>query len=80
RQDPTSDDSVLTVYPNPSKESITILGVEANDIITIYDITGKTIKKTKLTSGDELISISGMESGVYILSVFGKSKIQFVKE
>ncbi|AXT56156.1 T9SS C-terminal target domain-containing protein [Aquimarina sp. AD1] len=80
RQDPTSDNSVLAVYPNPSKESIAILGVEANDIITIYDITGKTIKKTKLTSGDELISISDIESGVYILSVFGKSKTQFVKE
>ena len=47
RQDPTSDNSLLAVYPNPSKESIAILGVEVNDIVTIYDITGKGYNLTR---------------------------------
>ncbi|WP_081415703.1 T9SS type A sorting domain-containing protein [Aquimarina latercula] len=80
RQDPTSDDSVLTVYPNPSKESITILGVEANDIITIYDLTGKIVKQTKLTTNNKSVNVSDMASGLYVLSVFGKDKVQFVKD
>lgn len=70
----------LSVYPNPSSNSITIQGVEENDILTIYDLMGKIIKRTKLTANNESLIISDMASGLYILSVFGKDKVQFVKD
>ena len=69
----------LSVYPNPSKQEITVEGAKANDIVIIYDLMGKIIKKTKLTTDDESLIISDMESGLYILSVFGKNKVQFIK-
>lgn len=70
----------ISVYPNPSTNSITIQGVEANDILIIYDLMGKIIKQTKSTSNNESLIISDIASGVYILSVFGKSKVQFIKD
>ncbi|WP_299261401.1 T9SS type A sorting domain-containing protein, partial [uncultured Aquimarina sp.] len=70
---------ILSVYPNPSSNSIIIKGVEENDVLTIYDLMGKVIKRTKLTTNNESLIISDMASGLYILSVFGKDKVQFVK-
>ncbi|WP_299245683.1 RICIN domain-containing protein [uncultured Aquimarina sp.] len=71
---------LISVYPNPSTNSITIQGVEANDILIIYDLMGKIIKQTKSTSNKESLIISDIASGAYILSVFGKSKVQFIKD
>ncbi|WP_299437834.1 RICIN domain-containing protein [uncultured Aquimarina sp.] len=70
----------LSVYPNPSREEITVQGAETNDIVIIYDLMGKIIKKTKLTTNNEPLIISDMTAGLYILSVFGKDKIQFIKD
>ncbi len=81
REQPEGEKAVaLSVYPNPSSNSITIQGVEENDILTIYDLMGKIVKQTKLTANNESVIVSDMASGLYVLSVFGKDKVQFVKD
>lgn len=81
RQNPDLDiQTKLSVHPNPSKDNITIVGAEANDLIIIYDLAGKKIKETKLATNNEPVLISDIAPGVYILSVFGKDKVQFIKE
>lgn len=71
---------VLSVYPNPSNQKITVKGAEANDIVIIYDLTGKIVKQTKLTNNNKSVNVSDMASGLYVLSVLGKDKVQFVKD
>ncbi|WP_425593460.1 T9SS type A sorting domain-containing protein [Aquimarina aggregata] len=36
------------MYPNPSKDILNIGGIEPNDIIFIYDLMGRIVKKTQI--------------------------------
>lgn len=65
----------FTVYPNPSKGSITIsftLSQSANTEMALYDMLGKTVKvilnTQKLSSGEYnySIDVSSLEPGVYL--------------
>lgn len=70
----------VTVYPNPAKDQITIQFL-SNSItpvdIVISDINGKTVHKEVLipTIGkvNEAYSISGINSGVYFVSIGSKN-------
>lgn len=59
------------VYPNPVSEILNIQIPSANDITTlkIYDILGKTILRQTLNTSSNLIDVSHMTSGVYLLSL-----------
>ena len=58
-------DPELNVYPNPSRNSITIEweGGEQGNLI-IYDVAGKNVKSTTIDSADQ-IDISDLEQGAY---------------
>ncbi len=78
----------LRIYPNPANEVINVSfrfqvsGFRSE--ISIYDITGKLIKQ--MSANSELlktIDISGLNKGLYFISVINKDKIinaKFVKE
>ncbi|HLN94148.1 MAG TPA: T9SS type A sorting domain-containing protein [Flavobacterium sp.] len=53
-------------YPNPVKDILHLEHLEGIGIITIADITGKTIMKTEAV---ETIDLSGFQAGVYLLNV-----------
>lgn len=75
-----SIDNKVSLYPNPTKENVTITGIEKGDIITIYDMLGKQIVSTIATNNQEILSILSIKPGIYVLSILGKSKLQFVKK
>ncbi len=74
--------SDITTYPNPAQNTLLINKVVLNDIISIYDITGKKVIEQKVKSKDsqQTIDISKINPGVYIVSVLGKYKSQLVKQ
>jgi serine protease len=60
----------ILVYPNPSKDFVNIsFPVHYQDgyEITITDITGKTIATAKTYSNREIINVSQLSSGIYLL-------------
>jgi len=63
----------LTVYPNPANDfiSMRVSGEKSgNNTVTIYSLTGETMKKQIFASPDEMtLNISGMSKGIYLLSV-----------
>lgn len=65
----------IDIYPNPTSETITITGLNANSnkrqLIKLNDMTGRTIIIQSLNTDIETqeINISSLSSGSYILSI-----------
>lgn len=62
----------ILIFPNPAKNHINITNTNSNyeDLrIFIYDIQGKLQKTKRLASNNSMISLSGLNSGFYILKI-----------
>ncbi|MBA6316235.1 T9SS type A sorting domain-containing protein [Cellulophaga baltica] len=70
----------LKIFPNPAQEYIKIVGVSSGDELKIRDMSGIVLKAIPVTSDEELISLDGLKSGMYIISVAGKESLQFFKQ
>ncbi|MDR2123157.1 MAG: S8 family peptidase [Flavobacteriaceae bacterium] len=66
------------VYPIPAKNTITISVKEAAGY-TIYEMTGKRISSGKLLSGENVVDISDLSQGVYIIKIDNGSKTETKK-
>jgi len=66
-----NDNSIagLKMYPNPVSENNLYISSDANSVknVTIYDIIGKQVLNTKISS--EAINVSNLNSGVYVVKI-----------
>lgn len=60
------DKKAFSYYPNPVKEGFTLESLEALSY-TLYDLTGKQLKKGKIDIGSKWIPMENLESGIYLL-------------
>lgn len=61
--------SNTSVYPNPAKD---ILRIHNNFIIqeiTINDISGKEMRRFKIDAKEEILDISDLETGIYLIGI-----------
>jgi hypothetical protein len=58
----------IRVYPNPAKDRLTIEHA-LNNILCIYDLTGREVYKAAITSDKETVDISNLTNGVYIVQM-----------
>jgi Family of unknown function (DUF5696)/Secretion system C-terminal sorting domain len=72
--------SLINLFPNPTKDLVTIKGLTIGDKIIITDLSGKTIFNTSAKQEDEVISTAGFTAGLYIVSVDRKTKLKLIKE
>jgi hypothetical protein len=74
------EENVVKVYPNPCKEymghnSITFNNLSSNDIIKIYNITGKLVHNSgNLTNNSYRWNVGNISSGIYYYKVEGNNK------
>ena len=61
----------FTLYPNPAKGIVSFNTefVEAGGKITVTDMFGKTVKVMPLSLGTNLIDVSSLSKGFYIVSM-----------
>ena len=60
----------LIVYPNPSDNIILINGLEENEYLyQVLDISGRIVAKGILQPNENLVDVSALSSGVYVLRV-----------
>jgi len=67
----------FTIYPNPAKNTISIDTKSEQNIskIEIVDLLGKKVKEIKVSnSGCQIINISELNKGVYLISIFENDK------
>ncbi len=61
--------SNIHVYPNPARESFTIIGLEQGMEIRLMDMHGREVLKKNASEETALISLEGIAYGVYLVSV-----------
>lgn len=72
---------IMRVYPNPVKNFLFVKNADKNSTFTIYDISGRMIKKQEFTNSQTIkIDVSNLESGVYILKNIDGRTVRFVKK
>ena len=70
----------LEIYPNPSKDYITIQNAFESDFdITILDILGKIVKKGTGVNSKQMISIATLKAGKYICYITSEGNIYSTK-
>lgn len=64
------------VYPSPTSDNVHVVfnGVGQAEV-RLYDLTGSVVLRTMINSGDNTISMQGLNSGMYLLQVEGNSQI-----
>jgi hypothetical protein len=69
----TIDSDAVLVYPNPSKDSFTILSPEAS-IISVISPLGGLILEQKATSENTVINLKDKATGVYFVKIAHENK------
>ncbi|MBP5328257.1 MAG: leucine-rich repeat domain-containing protein [Bacteroidales bacterium] len=61
----------FSLYPNPAAESVTLRMNEEDGeaIFTVYDISGKTMLKERITGGNAIFSVVDWPQGVYYVKM-----------
>lgn len=72
-----ANDAVISVYPNPSNGSFifSISEVKNKSKLKIYNILGKCIHTSGITSEKTAVDISGQAAGIYFYKVYSEGQV-----
>jgi len=70
--DSTTGDSPI-LYPNPASNFVTISGAEEGAVVRINNILGQELIVKTVASNEETIELNGLDEGIYLVTVNGKS-------
>jgi len=65
--------NLFTIYPNPNQNKINISST-LNGEIKIYNLNGKIVKRKQKISEIEIINISDLEKGIYLIKFLQNTK------
>ncbi len=71
--------SGVKAYPIPAIDVINIIGAPKNSQVSIFDITGRLVKNTKLTKTNPEIEISKFPKGLYFLKINKGASYKIIK-
>ena len=75
----TSESTSITVYPNPSEDFVTILGVPIHARVCVTDATGRWIKDLNVKSGKAVLYRDDFYAGTYFVHVLEVNKSTTIK-
>ena len=64
----------FSLYPNPTKGTLTIEGVTGYLQMYIYDLVGREVMTYSLTPSKKTIDVSDLPSGMYVVTLQGEDK------
>lgn len=64
-------DNLIDIYPNPTSETLTISLPEnaATSDCILVDNTGKEVRRFSVSGGENLVNISGLKNGIYLIQI-----------
>ena len=72
----TKIDEPISIYPNPTRDLLTIKGIDQESFIRVTDISGKTLLEVR---GQRQIDVSHLAAGLYFIKI-DDEMLKFVKE
>ncbi|NOQ74927.1 MAG: T9SS type A sorting domain-containing protein [Crocinitomix sp.] len=76
----TTNENLISVYPNPASSQHITVSVSENAQVRLFDLSGKLVLTEQLTTGSNLIDISQLIQGTYMLVSLTKSGITHSKK
>jgi hypothetical protein len=70
----------IQFYPNPVKKQLTLNIPIADASMSIVNLLGQEVFKTKLSSSTTHVDVSELNSGVYFIALNGKITAKFLKQ
>ena len=81
---PTLDLANLSVYPNPVTDRLNIDYNENISNLTVYDLSGRSVKSFTTNNSNNSIDVSDLKSGIYMLRIETENKkvstVKFIKK
>ena len=60
----------ISIFPNPTNGSIQITGIDATSVVTLIDVTGRTIETLEVNAGvSPIINLEKYSAGTYSVSI-----------
>ena len=77
----TDQQMLLLLYPNPAQSYLSVFmnNWEQEDVIRVYDLQGKEVKRETVAGAHTMMQVGGLQAGIYVV-VSGKRTSKFVKE
>ena len=70
----------VSVYPNPAQDKINVnLSNDEQAIATLYNIVGQQVNTYNLEGANNVLDLSGVASGIYMLKIQQGDKTNTVK-
>jgi hypothetical protein len=71
----------LTIFPNPANDKVQIKLASGNiKCLMIFDFSGRKIIEKELNCNDYILSVNGLEAGVYFVVINNQIRNRFVKQ
>jgi len=67
--DVSDNQDLLSIYPNPANETVTIKTTLDNAVCTIYNLAGQVVYSSKMSTLNQTIPVSSLNKGIYLLNV-----------
>lgn len=67
----------IAITPNPASDFLSVSNLKKTTEIDIYNIYGQLVLQTQT---DEIIDVSNLNTGVYLLKIVDGKSLQFIKE
>ena len=69
-----ANNSNMSIYPNPFKDAMTLSGLQAADVVTMFDMMGKKVEEWNISAdGNKSFNTQNLPTGVYILRILDKN-------
>ncbi len=73
--DEVTSNNQISIYPNPANNFLTIELATANQILNVFDLTGKLVATNNLSEEVNTINISNLENGFYVYTLVNENNI-----
>ena len=74
-----SSDNSFTLYPNPATDGFYIEAGEKAATVSIYDLNGTTLLTKQIATGKELVPISTLPQGLYMVKIASENGVTVKK-
>lgn len=67
------NNTLFSVYPNPSNGNFTVQSSVFPATLVMYDVTGKQVTRKDITEMETAVNVSQLNNGIYYISLIAES-------
>lgn len=74
-----ADDQLISLYPNPAADQVTITVADGLHALVLYDVTGRELQHSTFSGSQLTVNLQHISNGIYILRVDGNAQRLAIK-